>query len=713
MVFDEGRNCWQSLRTDQLGFLIDGEAYFSAVAKAFLDAKHTIFILAWDIHSSTVLKIPGTDRQMTLVQLLAEICERRPQLRVYILAWDFFSPIYSFEREPLQRVRFGLLRKKRINFLFDHHHPIIGCLHQKVVVVDDSIAFCGGLDITVHRWDTTEHDPLSNERTTPDGRPYPPFHDVQIVTNGEAAVSLGALARDRWLKACGVDIPLSQEISSPDLSSYVPSHLLLSNPNIAISRTYASYRHQKECREVEHLYVDMITFARRYIYIENQYFTSHRISQSLAESLAQTIGPEVVIVLPRDPGGWLEESTIGSRQARTLKMLVDADKHKRLSILYPHDSRIPKHEYKTVHAKVMICDGILARVGSANLNNRSMGLDSECDVAVDCTKDLQGQEVIRNFLACLLADHTGAEWSEARTLLSNADASLLRVVDSLNNTHRYKGFKDFQIPGELEAAPKTIQDVDLMDMENPIPIERKIDDWGYLHERITKRFGLFHIRASFWLTALVVIGILYVFAHSSLFDFVRDGRLLKITEDPYSPMNLLSVGLLFSVATLFFIPINIVIIMVVSFYPTLAALGYILYGTAVGATSGYICGFLLRTKLIRSFIGRRSRKVLARIGEGKLWALILIRILPVAPNSLINYVAGMSHMKFSKFLLGTVIGILPGALLLTFLQRNLLDFVMTRDLKSLVFSALVVLAVIVVYRWARIRFSSYLYPAEE
>jgi phospholipase D1/2 len=712
MVFEEGRNCWRYLRTDQVGFLIDGEAYFSAVASALMEAQKTVFILAWDIHSSTAMKVPGTDRKITLAELLVEISKKRPHLRIFILAWDFFSPLYTFERELLQRVRFGLLRKKRIHFVFDHHHPLIGCQHQKIVVVDDRIAFCGGLDLTVHRWDTPEHDPLSPVRVLPDGKKYPPFHDVQLAVSGQGAVELGALARTRWRTATNVDVPPSPPTETKDISTYVPKELLLRDVQIAISRTYPLYKTQKECREVEQLYFDMIAFAERFIYIENQYFTCLKIAEALAKSLAQEAGPEVVVVLPRDPGGWLEESTIGSRQARTLRLLIDSDKHKRLRVLFPDDDRLPKDNHKTVHAKVMICDGVLARVGSANLNNRSMGLDAECDIAIDGSKDGVTQKVLRNFLASLLVDHTGADLSLAHNLVANPNMSLLQTVERLNGEHPHKRLQKIKIPSEL-ATVVTVQDVDLMDMEQPIPIEKKIDDWGYLHERIRRRFGVFDIRTSFWVTVAFALLIALFFAYPSVSRIVKDNGLLQMSDNPYAPINLVGIALLFGLATLFFIPINLVILAVVSLYPTLAALGYILFGTAIGAASGYACGFLLRTKLVRSFIGKRSKKVLDRVGEGRLWALILIRILPVAPNSLINYVAGMSRIKFGKFLLGTLIGIMPGTLVLTFLQKSLLDFITTRNSYSLIGAIFVIIFVVLLYRAVRHRFSRYVHPLEE
>ena len=85
-----------------------------------------------------------------------------------------------------------------VRFGFDDHHPVGASHHQKVVVVDDQLAFCGGIDLTGHRWDTSAHRPDEPARKTPIGEVYEPYHDVQAMVMGPPAMSLGTLARDRW-----------------------------------------------------------------------------------------------------------------------------------------------------------------------------------------------------------------------------------------------------------------------------------------------------------------------------------------------------------------------------------------------------------------------------------------------------------------------------------------------------------------------------------
>ncbi len=124
------------------------------------------------------------------------IARRRRHLRCYILIWDY-AALYTLERDPFSRWKLGWRMPRRIKFGFDDHHPVGGSHHQKVIVVDDQLAFCGGIDLTSHRWDTCAHGSRSL-RGSSAGKPYEPYHEVQAMVTGPAAASLGVLARDRW-----------------------------------------------------------------------------------------------------------------------------------------------------------------------------------------------------------------------------------------------------------------------------------------------------------------------------------------------------------------------------------------------------------------------------------------------------------------------------------------------------------------------------------
>ena len=92
-------------------------------------------------------------------------------------------------------------------------------------------------------------------------------------------------------------------------------------------------------RECERSFLDSIAAAGRSIYIESQYFTNHTLAGALARRLKEADGPEVIVVMPKECEGWIEKQTMGVLRHEALEVLVDADRHRRLRLVYPVVSR--------------------------------------------------------------------------------------------------------------------------------------------------------------------------------------------------------------------------------------------------------------------------------------------------------------------------------------------------------------------------------------
>ena len=296
-ILAEGRNCWRLARAARAAFLIDGAAYFAAFAAAAEQAQESIFIIGWDVDSRVRL-VPadaGCTLPAELVHFLNALVSQRRRLHVYILNWDF-AMVFALERERLPILKLGWRTHRRVHFCMDGKHPVGASHHQKIVVVDDAIAFVGGIDLAIRRWDTPEHRADDPRRMDPRGQLYPPVHDVQMAVDGEAAAALGELARWRWWRASGRHISTAHESErEPWPAALEPD---LKNVSVAISRTQPAYNGTPEVHEAEVLHLDAIAAARRSIYIEAQYFTSTTIGCALAKRLAEPGGPEVILVLP-------------------------------------------------------------------------------------------------------------------------------------------------------------------------------------------------------------------------------------------------------------------------------------------------------------------------------------------------------------------------------------------------------------------------------
>lgn len=133
------------------------------------------------------------------------------------------------------------------------------------------------------------------------------------------------------------------------------------------SVTIPQYRDREEVREVERLYLDAIVTARRALYCEGQCFVSRRLAEAIAERLRQKDGPEIVVINPESADGFLEAETMDTARYRLLKLIRETAAFNRFRIYTPvTEKRQPIH----VHAKIMIVDDCLLRVGSSNFNNR-------------------------------------------------------------------------------------------------------------------------------------------------------------------------------------------------------------------------------------------------------------------------------------------------------------------------------------------------------
>ena len=455
MILSEGRNCWRIAHAARAAFLIDGDAYFTAFRAAALRARESIVIVGWDLDSRERLGRGGggptsgpsddDDLPAALVPFLNELLTRRPGLQVHVLVWDF-SMIFAFEREPLPTYQFALRAHPRLHFHMDGVHPVGASHHQKVVVVDDAVAFAGGIDLTKCRWDTPEHRAVDPRRVDPGGKPYGPIHDVQMVVDGEAAAALGELVRWRWNQATGQPLAVPARRSkrafadARDDDGWPPGlRPDVQDVPIAIARTLPAYEDRPAASEVHQLVLDAIAAARRFLYVENQYLTSASVGEALAGRLRDEQGPEVVLVLPRFECGWLEQSSMGVLRARMLAHLRNADRHCRLHVYYPTVPGLPSDGCVNVHAKILVVDDRLLRIGSSNLSNRSMGFDTECDLAIEAqTEGGETARAIAGLRNRLLGEHLGVSPDEV-AVATAAQGSLVAAIESLRGRPAHPG----------------------------------------------------------------------------------------------------------------------------------------------------------------------------------------------------------------------------------------------------------------------------------
>ena len=423
-ILKEGRNCWRIASAKRAAVLIDGADYYAALEQVLRKARKSIIIVGWDFDAGIRLLPEQPDAPM-LGDFLRALVEENPELHIRVLVWSVAvlhapgAPLPLLLGAPWER-------HPRIQVRLDREHPLYAAHHQKVVCVDDTIAFVGGMDLTIRRWDTAEHQAEHELRKGPDGVPYPPVHDVQMVVEGEAALAVADVARERWRRGIREDIPpvtAAHDLWPDDL---YPDFM---DTAVAVVRTLASWRGLPEVSEGMTLALDALGAAQRSIYMEAQYLTAPRVADVLEESLARPQGPELVIIVRRFFTSKMEGFVMGGNQARLVQRLRGADHHGRLGVYYPvvpgSDADCPV----TVHSKIVIVDDDFVRVGSSNMNNRSTALDTELDLAIEVTDDVR-RRTIAGLRDRLVAEHLDSTPQAVRETCE-AEGSLLRAIETL------------------------------------------------------------------------------------------------------------------------------------------------------------------------------------------------------------------------------------------------------------------------------------------
>lgn len=464
--------CWKVAALEHARVLVDADEYYRAFCTVAPTARRQLCLLGWQFDSlAQLLPSEGAPPRTRFLPFLNRLCESAPQLRVFIGVWDY-SVVYAIEREWFQRWKFEHRAHPRVEFRLLRHPQPGGAHHQKIVVADDRVAFTGGCDVCDERWDERAHAPRDPRRINVKGRHYGPFHDVQVLLKGPIVEHLSTLFWRAWhggemsnwadtARLSSLREPGSPGAASNDgepfdcrsddgepLDSSAPesgqphADALLALPNVTapLSATRAGLSrtvyggNDGGSYEVQRLYEHAIAAAQELIYIENQYFTSRAIVRALAARLSAPQRPklQILVVMPDGGHSKKEQFVLGSRQ-RLMLCLVSELAHQhghQMRLLMSCPKQGPRSQATYIHSKLMIVDDRFLTIGSANLMNRSLRVDSELNISFDVA--LEGArssarlaEEIAELRASLLAEHAGLpdakRFRERSTLIEEVD----------------------------------------------------------------------------------------------------------------------------------------------------------------------------------------------------------------------------------------------------------------------------------------------------
>lgn len=651
MISRLGHNCCAISNTSKLRFLIDGQEYFDAFMRAADLAEKTLLIVGWEVDSRVKIR-PHID-DLTLGDFLDALSRKKPQLKIRILVWDsnFFL---SFNRDLLLPVKLGLLAPEGIKLYLVNDHPDISSHHQKIIVVDDSLAMIGGFDLATERWDTPDHIANDPRRVNLKGEPYIGNHDVHVLLAGKSARALGDVARGYWKRCTGEELEPSpsRDIWPEEFQSE------FSNVMTSISKTVPPSLNSPSVREIEKIYEESIRSAKELVYVENQYLTAFRTVKALCKVLRKPNGPRVLIVMPRSHYSFLERAALEKRRYRSLRKLERADRYKRFRVMALSYRDKPDHSVK-VHSKLLIVDDKFLTVGSANLNNRSMAFDDEANINLEAEGDPAVLRAIRGVRHRLLSEFLG-------------------VTPAVFELELRKSGDLFQLLDTLESPNRLLYPISSKNFENAkeiFPISLFGDPYGPLDYEVVRNELLRRVRYPIlthplFTLAVVVLGLgLIVFLRNELPKYGIDTHsfLQVITKIENLPSVQLYLWITVFLGGMFFLPLNGLIVVSALVFPSLEGYLYTISALLCAMFVSYLIGIFVRRAPSSSLVIRPLKNLEGYFTKRGVMAIGTMRVLPIAPFSQVNVAAGYYGVPLRSYLLGSLLGLLPGTTLIFWL----------------------------------------------
>lgn len=167
---------------------------------------------------------------------------------------------------------------------------------------------------------------------------------------------------------------------------------------------------------------------------------------------------------------------------------------------------------------------------------------------------------------------------------------------------------------------------------------------------------------------LAMIGLVLAWRWSSLSAWLDVHRLidsLRAVGNHQGP--LLSIAYV-ALASVVAVPLGLIIVVSsIAFGPWQGGL-FVLLGACLGGAISYAIGSLLGHEALCRFAGKRANDLSQRLEQRGFLSIFIIRLLPIAPFAIVNMLAGTSHIRWRDFLLGTLIGMMPGIIIITVLS---------------------------------------------
>jgi uncharacterized membrane protein YdjX (TVP38/TMEM64 family) len=301
-----------------------------------------------------------------------------------------------------------------------------------------------------------------------------------------------------------------------------------------------------------------------------------------------------------------------------------------------------------------------------------MGLDSECNLVIESHGEKRLADAIAGIRRRLLAEHLGASDDRLSATIERTD-SLVGTLEKLGGTQRTLVKLEADREPPIDGAD-LVPERDLLDPEEPVKIDKMMDCFVYGGEEENQT------GKRQWVKLVVVLLILLALAAtwrwtplSQWIDVERIGGWVYAMKD--SSLVPAAVLVIYVVGGLLMIPVTLMVGATGMMFSPITGTLYALAGSLLSGLAGYAVGAKLGRNSIRKLSGRRSARLSRRLADNGIVAVAIIRNLPVAPFTIVNMMAGASHIRLKDFLIGTTLGMLPGIIGVVVFSDRLLNAV--------------------------------------
>jgi phospholipase D1/2 len=178
---------------------------------------------------------------------------------------------------------------------------------------------------------------------------------------------------------------------------------------------------------------------------------------------------------------------------------------------------------------------------------------------------------------------------------------------------------------------------------------------------------------------------------------------VSLRDNPARPLIIL---ITYVVGSLVMFPVTILILATALVFGPLLGSAYSFAGCLLGAAVTYAVGYVVGKDLVQRLLGRKWKRVERELGKSGVMAVAAIRLLPIAPFTIVNIVSGAFKVPIWDYFLGSLLGLAPGILVTNFFAHQFARAIRNPGVGSYTLLGVSILVVVLAAIWLRRKFKS-------